>query len=406
MRSLRILFITYESHPTFRPDVATLFGKYLPRLGVGSELVTDAPAPSPGNDWGGGRTWLARAPTGRLRRQLAKARHNLKTLARVAAGDYAAVQVRDLPITAALALLIARRKGLPFVYWMSFPLPESQIIRARAIGPRGGARYWFPLLQGTLGQLALYRCVLRRADHVFVQSEHMRADLATRGVPLSRTTAVPMGVDLERARGELVAPSDDPRLQGKRVMVHLGVLERQRRSELLLDVLALARRQVPDLVLVLVGDTDDAEPEYRAALRARAVELGLDDAVIWTGWLPTEQGWRYLRAAQVALSVIPRGALYDCASPTKVVEYLAFGLPVVVNDQPDQAAVVRESGCGLCVPLTAQAFAAAATELLADPSRCAAMGRDGRQYVARQRSYEVLAARVAAEYARLTGSAA
>jgi glycosyltransferase involved in cell wall biosynthesis len=403
MLSLRILFITYESHPTFRPDVATLFGKYLPRLGVAADLVTDAGAPQSGNDWGGGRAWLAGAPGGRLRRQLAKAHHNLRTLARAAAGDYAAVQVRDLPLTAAFALLLARRKGLRFFYWMSFPLPESQILRARALGPRAGLRYWFPLLQGRLGKLALDRFVLARADNVFVQSEQMRRDLAARGVPPARMTAVPMGVDLELARPDDVPPSDDPRLRGRRVVVHLGVLERQRRSELLLDVLARARRKVPDLVLVLAGDTDAADADYRAELSARATALGLDEAVIWTGWLPTAAAWRYLRAAEVALSVIPRGELYDCASPTKVVEYLAFGLPVVANDQPDQAEVVRASGCGECVPLTAEAFGDAVLALLADPARRAAMGRAGRAYVERERSYAALAARLAGEYARLTG---
>ncbi len=400
--SVRLLFLSHESWPTFRPDVAVLFGKYLPRLGVTSDLVTERTA-GKGDDkasrWGGGEELLYPVPPGRAGRHLAKFWHNLCTLLRPGQHSYDAIQVRDMPVVALAGVLVARARGLPFIYWMSFPQSEGQIARARGRGPRAGLAYWFPLMQGMVGKWLLYSIVLPRADHVFVQTKKMREDVAARGIPLERMTAVPMGVDLEAAQPQSILPADDPRLAGRRVLVYLGALDRARSIETLFSMLAIVRKRLPEALLVLAGDTEDAA--HRAWLRRQAEDLGVADAIIWTGWLPTSQAWRYVRAAEIGLSPIPRGFLLDCGSPTKAVEYMALGLPVLGNDNPDQAQAVSEGQAGICVPLEPQAFADAALAMLADQALRQRMGDAGQRYVARMRSYERLAALVASSYVTL-----
>jgi len=39
--TIRILFATAEPCPTFRVDVTTLFGKFLPRFGVTSDVIAE-----------------------------------------------------------------------------------------------------------------------------------------------------------------------------------------------------------------------------------------------------------------------------------------------------------------------------------------------------------------------------
>lgn len=56
---MRLLFLTAESCPTFRADVAALFGKYLPRHDVFTDVVTSrTPGHSGPVEWGGGETYL------------------------------------------------------------------------------------------------------------------------------------------------------------------------------------------------------------------------------------------------------------------------------------------------------------------------------------------------------------
>jgi glycosyltransferase involved in cell wall biosynthesis len=402
-----LLFICHESWPTFRPDVAVLFGKYLPRFGVTCDIVTETDATTTTTTtttaspavWEAGRTILCRASASRGRQYLIKTMHNLWVLARCDPKKYDAIQVRDMPVAAFFGIVVAAVKRLPFFYWMSFPQSEGQIARARARGPAAGLRYWFPLIQGLIGQWLLYKIVLPRATHVFAQSEQMLRDLSAKGLSLEKMSAVPMGVDLERAAPESIAPSDDVRLAGKRVLIHLGSLDRNRKIEMLFEMVKLVHQQEKNVLLVLAGGVDDVE--HSRWLRQEADRLGVADLVVWTGWLPVASAWRYLRAAEIGLSPIPRGVLLDCASPTKLIEYLAFGLPAIVNDNPDQRQVVLEGECGTCVPWQAAAFSDAALAMLADPARRQSMGSKGRAFVSRHRGYDSIARALAETYARL-----
>ncbi|MCC6145798.1 MAG: glycosyltransferase family 4 protein [Candidatus Hydrogenedentes bacterium] len=400
---MRLFFITAETWPTFRADVAVLFGKYLPRLGIHSDLVAGRTPGEAEQPWGGGEAILADISGGQAKKHVRTFLHYWRALRRLDPARYDAIQVRDLPLPAALALWTARRHGLPFYYWMSYPMPEGQIALARERGLSAGLmKFLFPWVRGRVGRFLLYRLVLPRADHVFVQSERMKADMVARGIPAEKMTPVPMGVDLEAIEAEPVAPADDPRLAGRRVLVYLGTLDRPRRIEVLFDMLARVRREEPAALLVLAGDTHD--DVHRAWLQEQARRAGVAEHVVWTGWLPMREGWRYVRAAEVGLSPIPRGPLLDVGSPTKVPEYLALGVPVVCNDNPDQQAIVEASGAGRCVPYTAEVFARAVVELLRlSAEKRQAMAREGARLIAEQRSYERLAELVSRTYRSLVG---
>jgi len=331
--------------------------------------------------------------------------HYALTLLRADRAKYQAIQVRDMPLVALLGLLAARLKRLPFFYWMSFPVPEGQIHLARARGLSAGLiRYLFPLLwRGWIYLFLLYRIVLPRADHVFVQSDRMREDLVRKGIARQKLTPVVMGVDLEVSVPERIGPTDDARLKGKRVLIYLGTLARGRRIEILFDMLKILRQQFPDVLLLLVGEAEDEVQEKW--LRKLADDAGVAEATVWTGWLPPQEAWRYVRAAEVGLAPVPRGSMLDCGSPTKVLEYLALGVPVVANDNPDQERVLREGGGGLCVPLTAHDFAQAVSRLLVDEALRRAMASSGQNYVRASRGYLTLAKLVADKYAELLHAA-
>ena len=89
------------------------------------------------------------------------------------------------------------------------------------------------------------------------------------------------------------------------------------------------------------------------------------------------------------------------SSPTKLVEYLALGIPSVASDIPDQRAVIEQSRAGLCVPMESAAFAAAVLTLLRDPTLAAACAQRGPAWVQGQRCYEVLGREVARTYEQL-----
>jgi glycosyltransferase involved in cell wall biosynthesis len=400
---IRLLYLTAEAWPTFRADVAVLFGKYLPRLGITTDLLTEQETAATGHatSWPGGAPLLFEVPHRRALFYPIKLWRSIRGLIKADANQYDAIQVRDMPVIAMFGLWVARLKGLTFFYWMSFPQSEGQVFRAKARGPKAGLKYWFPLLQGLIGQWILYKLVLPYADHIFVQSLQMVEDVAIYGIDKAKMTPVPMGVDLEISQANEISPSDDPRLTSKRIAVYLGTLDRARNIEILFEMLARAKASCPELILVLVGDTEDND--HRQWLKNQAHLAGVAEAVMWTGWLPTAKAWSYVKAAEVGLSPFPRSYLLDSASPTKAIEYMAVGLPVVVNDNPDQARAVTESGAGLCVPLNAESFATALLELLENSGKRAEMATKGKEYVAHNRGYDQIAIIVAETYSKTLG---
>jgi glycosyltransferase involved in cell wall biosynthesis len=278
-------------------------------------------------------------------------------------------------------------------------MSEVYIKVARGGGLALGVQRWlFLMFKGYVGRALLYRYVLPGCTHVFVQSDRMLDDVAAHGLSRDRMTPVPMGVDLERAFPTRADAFHHDRLQGTRVVAYLGSFERFRRLDFLLEVMQQLTLTVPDAMLLMIGD--GTEPEDRVRLERHAETLGIADRVLWTGWVSSADAWRWLANADVAVSIVPRDPLYDCASPTKVVEYLALGIPVVANDQPDQDKVLTESGAGLCRPMDHAAMVSAIEQILSDPGLADRMRAAGPRYVAAERGYDRIAGRVAEVYRR------
>ena len=161
----------------------------------------------------------------------------------------------------------------------------------------------------------------------------------------------------------------------------------------------MVKRKYSRAVLELVGKGDD--PLDHELLINEARNLGVQESVRFIGFLPMVEGWEYVRKAYVCVSPYFPTPILNSTSPTKLVEYMAMGRPVVANDHPDQRTVIDESGGGICVPWDESAFAKAIGQLIENPTMAAEMGRKGRKYVEVHRDYPVIADRVAKIYESL-----
>jgi glycosyltransferase involved in cell wall biosynthesis len=380
--------------------VQALFGTYLLRQGIESDLVgpTVASVNAMHGSWPAGSMAIT-GPAGGMLSEVLKPFRDLRAIHRLT-HNQDIIQVRDRTFSALATWFVARVRKKPFVFWMSFPMVEGYEARAREVGRKSGLIVWLANhLRAKVARMAYYGFIAPRAEHLFVQSDAMLEWMHTKGISRERMTAVPMGVDTEALALNPVLPADDVRLDGRHVVVYLGSLSLARDPGFMLEVIANVRNQYPKVLLVLAGDGE--APDEKAWLRRRIEELGLQQHVWLTGWLPQAQALRLVKRAELGLSPIPRGPLYDVSSPTKTLEYLALGVPCVGNDIPDQRDVIARSGAGLCVPMTVPAFVKAMETLLADRDYARSMGARGPAFIVRERSYEVLAMRVAEVYRRL-----
>jgi len=294
-----------------------------------------------------------------------------------------------------LALLVARLYGVPFVYWLSFPFPEASLQEVRD----GKARY--PILyrvRAFILRVLLYQAILPGADLVFVQSEKMKEDLAKEGIDPNKMTPVPMGVDLRDMPDISEIDPCRARREGP-LLAYLGTLSALRHLDMLVRVLALVRKSHPEAYLILVGDGD--LPTDRSIIEDEAARCGLTEAVQITGFLPREEALRLVSSADVCLSPFYPSMVLASTSPTKLVEYMALGRPVVASEHPEQRLVVDASHCGICVRWDEEAFASAICEIVEDPKEAHSMGERGRAYVLSERTYAKIADHVESQYVNL-----
>ena len=209
-------------------------------------------------------------------------------------------------------------------------------------------------------------------------------------------TAVPSSLNLRDLDATRAVRRRRARRAAPPTVVYLGTLLRERQLDFIVRAHALVVAEIPDAQLEFVGS--GWMPDDEQLLRREAERLGIADNVTITGWLPMPEAWQHVRRAALCVSPYLPVPILRSTSPTKLIEYMALGKPVVANDHPEQADVLRQSGAGLVCGWNEQEFAAAIVELLKDPARCAQMGAAGRRYVAEHRTHWAMVELVAGRY--------
>ncbi len=164
------------------------------------------------------------------------------------------------------------------------------------------------------------RNMLRRSEVVIAPSAPIKDELLANGVRMNACEVVPTGVDVER-----FSPRNYDRgflerfgLDGHRVALHVGRLSMEKRLDIVLRAMVELREQEPDLRLLVVGH-GPAYDHYRRM----AKDLGVDDRVVFAGFLPDED----LPKAYATCDMLVIASTFETQGLV-VLEALASGTPV------------------------------------------------------------------------------
>ncbi|WP_147944054.1 glycosyltransferase [Microbispora sp. CSR-4] len=168
-------------------------------------------------------------------------------------------------------------------------------------------------------------------------------------------------------------PPAPPAPPGDNRIVHVGHISLARGAAEMVEV---ARRLRPyGIRLDLIGPADaEVRPMLRDAQRA-----GLLD---WFGYVPNNHALRMAEGALAGLSLLHDVPNHRHSMPTKIIEYMARGVPVVTTPLPMAASLVERAGCGTIVPFgevgeVADAVVRSVLRLREDAERRAEMGARG-----------------------------
>ena len=392
MANIKIFYSVLDIFPPYRVDVVELFCHALKSYGINVEwyMRRGQTGPCATENFNGQPVHLPFRTAGRgiMSKMITKLAFwlcDVWQLLCCVGRPVSLIQVRDKYIAAVCGLVVARVKGVPFVYWCSYPFPEHYLELSKSAGV---TRRLYCLAHSWVGTVVLYRFVMRLSSHVFVQTEQMKRDIAAFGVPKEKITPVPMGVPQRLVNWAATNPSEV--VPGR--VAYLGTMASVRQLHVLIEAFASVQRSCPQATLLMVGD--GVHPHERSALEQQVAALGLSDSVIFTGFVPIEEAWSYAASAAICVSPIHPSPILNCGSPTKLFEYMALGRPVVCNSHPDQTSVILESGAGLCVEWGCAEFAEAMVWMLDHPQESEAMGAKGPSWVVENRTYPIIAEKV------------
>jgi glycosyltransferase involved in cell wall biosynthesis len=277
---------------------------------------------------------------------------------------------------------VARRAGVPFVFEVRDLWPETLQVTGRRRGPR----YW--------ALWVLARLLYRVADHVIVLAPGVASYLAARGIPGSRITLVPNGVDTSQFKENGAAPREVLRL------VYAGAHGPINGLDTVLEAARLLESE-PRVSFVLLGDGP-----AKSELVARAQSAGLRN-LTFADPIPKSDMPAFLASCDAGLMVLREAPLFDFGvSPNKLFDYWAASLPVVCNVGGEVASWVRSAGGGVqAADGSGPALADAVRRLLAlAPAERRRLGSSGRRWVEREHDRAHLANRLDVVLRRLLHS--
>jgi PEP-CTERM/exosortase A-associated glycosyltransferase len=288
------------------------------------------------------------------------------------------------------AIRVGRRLGLPVVY-------ECRAFWEDAAADHGTSSEW-----GLRYRLSrrMETWAFRHADSVTCICEGLRTDIVARGIPESKVTVIPNGVDVERF--EYGLPRDETLaaelgLSGATVLGFLGSFYAYEGLTLAVRALPRIRERSPGAHLLLVG----GGPQ-EAQLRRLIAGLGLSAHVTLTGRVPHDQVHRYYSLVDVLLYPRLPMRLTELVTPLKPLEAMAQGKLVLASDVGGHRELIRNGETGrLFTAGSAEALAAAASDFLTARDGWEGQRLAGRDFVERERNWPVIVERYRGVYGRL-----
>ena len=234
-------------------------------------------------------------------------------------------------------LIIAKFKRVPFVFEVRDLWPES----LEAVGVSGKESPLFRVLRKIAGLL------YKKATHIVVVTpafkEHLEREWS---VPTGKISVVVNGVDHnffrpQEPQTEIV---DEFGLQGRFVVGYIGTIGNAHGIETLVEAATALQSINPHIHFLVVGEGAEKERLERLVLQKKLNNVG-----IFPGQ-PRSRIPAIVSSSNICLVLLKDSELFKTVIPTKMLEFMACGRPVVAAVEGEAAAILQAANAGICVP--------------------------------------------------------
>ena len=274
---------------------------------------------------------------------------------------YKVIQVNTMPDFLVFATLIPRLLGARVIVFMKEPVPE--------LGETLYKSSLMPTILKVVEQLAL-----KYAHAAFTVTQQLKERFVSRGAQADKIRVVLNGPDASHLLAYNGHHQSDPTYF---TLICHGAVEERYGHDTILKAAQLARSQVPNLRLRIVG-----MGSYVDQVKALIEELQLADCVEYLGWVSMPTLVEELNKADVGLVAQKSSPYSNLVHTNKMYEYIIFGKPAIISRLQSVASYFDESSMYYFEPGDPHSLAEAIVDLYQNPDK-------GRRLLANaQRLYE------------------
>jgi colanic acid biosynthesis glycosyl transferase WcaI len=262
-------------------------------------------------------------------------------------------------------------KRVPFVFEVRDLWPES--LAAVGMGTSNS------LLYKILAKLAAF--LYRHSDRVVVVTSAFEDYLVKHWrVPREKISVIENGVETD-----LFSPEGGTSLQkelhtnGKFVVSYIGTMGMAHGLETIIQSAAQLQVTNPEVHFLIVGEGAEKERMIAMAAASNLRNLRFIDQQ------PREKVPAYIRASDACLVPLKKSDLFKTVIPSKMLEFMSCGCPVILGADGQARAILEEACGGLAIePENADALADAVRYLAANRETARELGKNGRAYIIRR----------------------
>ena len=223
--------------------------------------------------------------------------------------------------------------------------------------------------------------VLKRADLITTDGEHMKLPLVELGADSQKIVLVYFGVDIDKfnpkQRNQRLR--EELGIFGSPMIISLRTFELKHDIESLITAIPLVLREVPEAKFVIAGDGSQ-----KARLKELVKSLEVSQHVRFVGFISNDELPQYLTSADIYVST----SLSDAGLAASTAEAMACALPVVITDFGDNRKWVEDGVGGFLVPLRSpEALASKVSYLLNNEGDRRNFGKINRQVITERMSW-------------------
>ncbi|MCF8297661.1 MAG: glycosyltransferase, partial [Saprospiraceae bacterium] len=294
------------------------------------------------------------------------------------------VHVHNGPYELIILKFIRIFKKIKFIYTYTFPfidrLKEKNLDRNTALIRRLYYKH----------KIRLYEFGIRNSDIIFPISDYLGNKLIKDyGIDIAKILPVS-----ESASKIFLDYSSNKKLdKGSKRIIYTGLLDQIRNPAFIIEVFERVQQQYNDVFLVLLGFTTKSKDfNYLMNLITRSKSAS---HIVLHSKVSYNEVPKYISECDIGISPIIPLDVYLVSTPTKLIEYMSIGIPVVANIEiPDQEHIINSSNGGILCKYEVIDFSNAILSVLNDDKLSHALGKNGLQWIKENRTFEIASSEI------------